>query len=386
MDVKKIGKFIALNRKKKGLTQEQLGEKLGVSNKTISRWENGNYMPDLSLLKPLSHELGISLNELLSGEKLEGQNFTADTENNLIQTIDYTSRKIQNEHNKLSLFIMIAGILLIISSFCIFSPESSWSSFYSVAGLILFVFGLYRQIKTSSIYKKIAVAILIFTAMSACLITLDYVCVVKEKRPPIYKTAIEEYAGYPSVTAYRNPFYSVYRINVNTPNEYYIIDTSKKYTEKTIPLSPFNLEKSGIENIYKYKNSYVGASSNTCELVNSLPLSEYGFVLEIDSDSPGLTIDYHSTDWYISENIYVEKSLIYNSAAIFSLIDNVQYIKYNFSGSSYTTERENFEKNYPGYEKIINKGSFNKNNFSKYVESKMNDKDFLYSVFPLLFY
>lgn len=53
VDSKKIGAFIAMNRKKKGLTQEQLGEKLGVSNKTISRWENGNYMPDLSLLNKI---------------------------------------------------------------------------------------------------------------------------------------------------------------------------------------------------------------------------------------------------------------------------------------------------------------------------------------------
>ena len=48
MDTKKIGRFIAKKRKKKGYTQEQLGNILGVSNKTISRWENGNYMPDLS--------------------------------------------------------------------------------------------------------------------------------------------------------------------------------------------------------------------------------------------------------------------------------------------------------------------------------------------------
>ena len=54
MDTKRIGKFISENRKRKGLTQEQLGELLGVTNKTISRWENGNYMPDLSLLVPLS--------------------------------------------------------------------------------------------------------------------------------------------------------------------------------------------------------------------------------------------------------------------------------------------------------------------------------------------
>ena len=70
MDVKKIGRFIAENRKAKNLTQKELAEKLGVSDKTVSRWENGNYMPDLSLLQPLSEELGISLNELLSGEHI----------------------------------------------------------------------------------------------------------------------------------------------------------------------------------------------------------------------------------------------------------------------------------------------------------------------------
>lgn len=54
MDQIKIGKFIAALRKDKGLTQEQLGEKLGVTNKTISRWENGNYMPDVEMLSLLS--------------------------------------------------------------------------------------------------------------------------------------------------------------------------------------------------------------------------------------------------------------------------------------------------------------------------------------------
>ena len=70
MDTKKIGKFISENRKRKGLTQEQLGNILGVSNKTISRWENGNYMPDVEMLSLLSKEFGVSINELISGERL----------------------------------------------------------------------------------------------------------------------------------------------------------------------------------------------------------------------------------------------------------------------------------------------------------------------------
>ena len=70
MNQEKIGKFIASCRKEKKLTQNALAEKLGVSNRAISNWENGKNMPDLSLFNDLCKELGITVNELLSGEKL----------------------------------------------------------------------------------------------------------------------------------------------------------------------------------------------------------------------------------------------------------------------------------------------------------------------------
>ena len=99
MDIIKIGKFIAENRKKKGMTQEQLAEKLGVTSKTISRWENGNYMPDISLLKPISKELDISLNDLLSGEKVNNEQYQEKLEENILNTIDYTNKKISESNN-----------------------------------------------------------------------------------------------------------------------------------------------------------------------------------------------------------------------------------------------------------------------------------------------
>ena len=84
MDQIKIGKFIAALRKDKGLTQEQLGEKLGVTNKTISRWENGNYMPDVEMLSLLSKEFGVSINELISGERLWAEDFKKAADDNLV--------------------------------------------------------------------------------------------------------------------------------------------------------------------------------------------------------------------------------------------------------------------------------------------------------------
>ena len=84
MDIEKIGKFIAECRKKKGMTQEQLAEHLNVTNKTVSRWENGNYMPDISLLKPISEELGVTLNYLLSGEVVDQEQYQEKLEENII--------------------------------------------------------------------------------------------------------------------------------------------------------------------------------------------------------------------------------------------------------------------------------------------------------------
>ena len=88
MDQMKIGKFIAALRKEKCLTQEQLGEKLGVTNKTVSRWENGNYMPDVEMLALLSKEFGVSINELISGERLLAEDFKKAADSNLVTALD----------------------------------------------------------------------------------------------------------------------------------------------------------------------------------------------------------------------------------------------------------------------------------------------------------
>ena len=88
MDQIKIGKFIAALRKEKGLTQEQLGETLGVTNKTISRWENGNYMPDVEMLLLLSEKFGVSINELISGERLLAEDFKKAADSNLVAALN----------------------------------------------------------------------------------------------------------------------------------------------------------------------------------------------------------------------------------------------------------------------------------------------------------
>ena len=88
MDQIKTGKFIAALRKEKRMTQEQLGKKLGVTNKTVSRWENGNYMPDVEMLSLLSKEFDVSMNELISGERLTAEEFQKAADKNLAAALD----------------------------------------------------------------------------------------------------------------------------------------------------------------------------------------------------------------------------------------------------------------------------------------------------------
>lgn len=84
MDQIKIGKYIAGLRKKNGWTQQQLADKIGVTNKTISRWENGNYMPDIEMLQILSRIFDVSIHELLAGEPIEDQTFRKKADENII--------------------------------------------------------------------------------------------------------------------------------------------------------------------------------------------------------------------------------------------------------------------------------------------------------------
>lgn len=87
MDQIKIGKFIADMRKEQNLTQIDLAEKLGISNKTISKWECGNGMPDYAVMEELCKVLGINVNELLSGERLPSQEYSKKAEENIISLI-----------------------------------------------------------------------------------------------------------------------------------------------------------------------------------------------------------------------------------------------------------------------------------------------------------
>lgn len=157
MNQEKIGLFIAKCRREKNMTQEDLAEKLGVSNKSISRWENGKTMMDISLFEPLCNELDISIIELLNGEKVN------DKKKDKLYTkalINY-SNKVGSRNKKVMLtilFIMslmpmllyqfggmrgvqeISGLIILLSPITIIS-------------IILFLFGIWFKFKNKNTNK-----------------------------------------------------------------------------------------------------------------------------------------------------------------------------------------------------------------------------------------
>ena len=106
MDQVKIGKFLSDERKAKGYTQKQLSELLGISDKTISKWECGNGFPEASLLLPLCNELEITVNELLTGERISQQNYKKKAEENMVNMI----RGKEKKKKKILLTTMIGVI------------------------------------------------------------------------------------------------------------------------------------------------------------------------------------------------------------------------------------------------------------------------------------
>ncbi len=231
MNQEKIGKFIAECRKKKGMTQAELGEKLGVTEKSISNWENGRNMPDLSLFKPLCNEFNISLNDLMSGEKVKEKEYQEKLEENIINTIDYTNKKIENRNHFIGLLLITFGVLISITAVAIFPSESSWGSIYSVLGAIISLIGVSRFTKRLSYGKRLLCNFSYFLLFVLILMTIDYVGVINIHQAPRF--SLVKVSG-ENVIYYDTLFYDVVRCNVDKDNETFKVLKNQKYNSDNI--------------------------------------------------------------------------------------------------------------------------------------------------------
>ena len=153
MDQIKIGKFIAECRKKNNLTQMQLAEKLNITDRAISKWENGKAMPDSSIMLDLCNELKISVNELLSGEMIEMKEYNKKTEELLLKM---TQEKEKRDKEFLNMEIFIGILVSIILITCVFVASfvnmQDWLRIaLIIIGFIPFIIGVGYAIKIEQV-------------------------------------------------------------------------------------------------------------------------------------------------------------------------------------------------------------------------------------------
>ena len=136
MNQEKIGKFIANLRKEKNMTQQELAKKLGVTDRAISKWENGRGLPDYSLLQDLCDTLSISINELFSGEKISKEDYKTKAEENMNKLINDN----YSEKKKINWIIAISVAIVYLSISIIFD-------IWAYSWIIWVGYSIYRFIK-----------------------------------------------------------------------------------------------------------------------------------------------------------------------------------------------------------------------------------------------
>lgn len=198
MNQEKIGNFICELRKEKNLTQNDIAEKLGVTNRSVSNWENGKYMPDLSLFKPLCEILGISINELMSGEKIDNESYQDKLEENIINAID---NKNKNFDRIGYLIFNTLGIIIFILSCLSWTMPGNFQIYSALFGILFIIISLNKIIIKK--IKRIIISILISIILIFVLLLIDYQMTDDVHKPKIY---LKKYVINNITIYYKPPF------------------------------------------------------------------------------------------------------------------------------------------------------------------------------------
>ena len=173
MDQIKIGKFIAARRKEQGMTQAALAEKLGISDRAVSKWENGKSMPDTGIMLELCGFLKINVNELLSGEKIMAELYNKQAEDNLLAM----KRELESKNR---LLLRIECLIAVITA---------------ILGLTMIFLGLYADLQTWVKIALIAGALVMILAVAFAAVRIEqtagyYECrICRHRYVPTYRQA-----------------------------------------------------------------------------------------------------------------------------------------------------------------------------------------------------
>ena len=163
MDQEKIGKFIARLRNEKQMTQQELADKIGVTDRAISKWENGRGMPDLSLLPILANELNVEISELLNGKKMTKEELI-ELKGTIEKLIEYNYDKQIENSKKLNKYLKLGALCIVLAlldnqfSYFNYLFTSNMSEFMSgllySLGICFEIIGLYNNSHNISICEK----------------------------------------------------------------------------------------------------------------------------------------------------------------------------------------------------------------------------------------
>lgn len=218
MDQKKVGQFLKTLRKEKNITQETLAETLNVSSRTVSRWETGSNMPDISLLVELAEFYQVSIPEIIDGER-NCEKMNQETKDTAIKMAEYSKKEFDIKKREIiSVLLMIFGVFIMLSALAIFPNESSWGSVYAIIGGAILTVGICFRIK--SVLRKRSLRIL---SVVGCVIVLfgifmvsDYVAVSRFQQVPRF--SYEKSYG-ENIVEHKTLFYTVIQKNPGTANE-----------------------------------------------------------------------------------------------------------------------------------------------------------------------
>lgn len=219
MDQTKIGHFIKQLRKEKGVSQEELATIFNVSNRTISRWETGFNMPDISLLSQIAEYFNVSVDDLLQGERT---NTEIEYKQSIIRIEEYSKRSILTKILiVLTTLLNLFGLVMIVSGFIMFPSDSSWSSIFAYFGTLIiiiciFIFSRIFKLKLKYTFASMVLCLLSFALFFSL---SDFIAIKYLNQVPRFRISTTYDSNYPDCLLYEKRFYKVLVRNIGTSEQ-----------------------------------------------------------------------------------------------------------------------------------------------------------------------
>ena len=221
MDQVKIGSFLKELRKEKDLTQEALAEQLSVSGRTVSRWETGSNMPDISMLVEIAEFYDVSIPEIINGER-KSEKMDQETRETAAAMAEYSHNEAKSGKKKvIGILLSAFGLFVIVSALTMFPSESSWGSIYSILGSIILVSGITVLLQTLVVKRRLRIL-----AVAACILLLfgaftvsDYIAVKHFHQVPRFRYETDYGSDEPDQIVHKTLFFTVIQKNPGTEQE-----------------------------------------------------------------------------------------------------------------------------------------------------------------------